>query len=430
MGIRTSFRRWLMADGGSDAPAAVAPGSGQLQDHGSFTVTSLMGGSGGSGLPMTESRVMSLPGVLRALEVLTGLFAMTPMVYYRRTSTGKVRAENSPLYAIFHDRPNQTQSAFLFKEVLLGDMLLSGAFGAYVHRDDAYRPAALSRLAPPIGVLQSWDERDGAELFYDVRLPNGRQRRLSRTDCWHVPGFSRDGLVGLRRLQLLADTFDSAISANEFATRFWENNAQPTTVLTTKGRIEKPAKESIKSDWQALFGGSRRAGGVAVLDQELTPSFHAHDNKASQHIETRQFGVVEVARAFGVPPHVLFELSRATFSNIEQQSLELILFSMMAHYERVAGAATHFFAEPGHFFEFMPDALLKGDLKSRYEAYKMGIEAGILSPNEARRKDNMNDREGGDEYRVGSGSQIEGQQPAPAPDAPPAPPAPPEEEDE
>lgn len=380
-------------------------------------------GQVGTGAAIGEKAALSVPAVLRALEVLCGVFAMTPLVYYRRLPDGgKERATSSPLYTLFHDRPNPTQSIFAFKEVLLGDLLMQGKFASFIHRDPLYRPAALTRLTPfGFAVSQQWDRTDGHELFFDASLPDGTRQRLTRNDCWYVPGFSRDGLLGVERLKLVGDTIAAAAATSEFAHRFWVNNAQPSTILTAKGKIEGPAKEQIKSDWRARFGGVRNAGGVAVLDQEMDAKFLAHDNKASQFIETRAFYVLEIARAWGVPPHLLFELGRATFSNIEQQSLDFIQYCMLSHYERIASAATHAFAEPDHFFEFLPDALLKGDLKSRYDAYAIGVDKGVLSPNEVRRKENMNDRDGGDEYRVGSGSTVEGQQPSSPPPAPPPP---------
>lgn len=410
------------------APAPVAAGDG-LNDPGGFTVLNLLGGNG-SGAPMGESRAMSTPAVLRALEVLCGLYAMTPVHYYRSTPSGKERVDDAPQAKMFLTSANAVQPAFLIKELMLGDMLMRGRFGAYIHRDPLYRPKALSRLVPDgIAPVQHWDRADGLEMFYDAQLPDGSRDRLTRNDIWFVPGFSRDGLVGIDRLKLLADTFESATATSEFARRFWENNAQPSTVLTTKARVEQAEKTRIRTDWMQRFSGPRNAGSVAVLDQEMDAKFLAHDNKASQFIETRSFSVVEVSRAFGVPPHVLFELSRATFSNIEHQSLELYLYSMMGHFERAAAHMTHQFAADGHYFEFLPEAMLKGDILTRYQAYAIAIDKGILNPNAVRRKENMNDREGGDEYRVGSGSQLEGDAAVrPADHRPPAPPEPEEDE--
>ncbi len=411
----------------------ITAGTDGLNDPGGFTVLNLLGPTG-AGAPRGESEVMSLPAVLRALEVLCGLFAMTPLHYYRREGGGKVRVDDAPQAVIFNARPNDVQSHYLFKEVMLGDLLMRGKFGAWIHRDPLYRPSALTRI-DPIGIsspVTHWSKADGLEVFYDTSLPDGSRERLSRNDLWFVPGFSRDGLVGVDRMKLLADTFEAAAATSAYAARFWQNNAQPSTILTAKTKIEAAEKGRIKTDWTNRFSGPRNAGSVAVLDQEMDAKFLAHDNKAAQYIETRSFYVVETARCLGVPPHILFELSRATFSNIEQQSLELYMYTMLGHFERVAAAVTHQFAQPGHFFEFLPDAILKSDIKARYEAYSIAVDKGILNPNEVRRRENLNDREGGDEYRVGSGSQIEGQEPASAPPVdhrPPAPPAPSEDED-
>ncbi len=411
-------------------PSASAPepvieaGADGLNDTGGFTVLNLLGA--GRGAPTGEQDAMSSPAVLRALEVLTALFAMAPLIYYRRQGEGKIRVDDAPQAVMLRTRSNDVQNAFLFKELLLGDLIMTGRFGGYIHRDRLYRPEKLTRVDPHgIAPAQSWSKADGLEVFYDTQLPDGSRERLTRNDLWYIPGFSRNGLVGIDRLRILQDTFQAAAATSAFAARFWENNAQPSTILTAKAKMDAPVKAEIKRDWQTRFSGARNAGAVAVLDQEMDAKFLAHDNAKSQYIEVRAFYVVEIARAFGVPPHIVFELSRATFSNIEQQSLELILYSMLGHFERVAAAATHQFAEDGHFFEFMPDALLKGDIKSRYEAYGTAIDKGILNPNEVRRRENLNDREGGDEYRVGSGSQVEGQQPAePIDHRPPADPAP------
>lgn len=423
---RAAILAWRSPGAGAGRIGAMADG---LNDVGGFTVMNLLG-RGGRGTPASEARAMSVPAVLRALEVLCGLFAMTPCHYYRKTEDGKVRVDNAPQAQMMLTSANAVQPAFLIKELMLGDLLMRGRFGSYIHRDRLYRPWRLTRLLPDaITPLQHWDKADGLEMFFDAQLPDGTRERLTRNDLWFVPGFSRDGLVGVDRLALLADSFEAAASTNEFAARFWDNNAQPSTVLTTKAKIGPEEKLKIRNDWQDRFRGPRNAGSTAVLDQEMKAEFLSHNNKDAQYIETRAFSVVEVARAFGVPPHVLFELSRATFSNIEQQSLELYLYSMLSHFGRAEAHLNHSFAQRGCFFEFKPEALLRGDLKSRYEAYAIGVDKGILSPDEVRDMENRNKRPGGDKFRVGSGSTVEGEEPAQPDRAPPAPAPDPEEEE-
>lgn len=419
MGFRSAVRALFSDNQAAPAtatpePAAPGPSASTdgLNDTAGWSVTALLGRTGGRA-PITERTALTFPAAWRALEILTGVFAMTPLIYYRQLpDDGKERATTSPLYKIFKSSPNATQSDFAFKEVLLGDLLLAGKFVSFTHRDDLFQTTALTRLDPyGASVNQSWDKRDGTELFYDVTLPDGARERLTRADIWHVAGFSRDGLAGLDRIQFMKDALASGVATSEFAARFWENNAQPATVLTAKGKVAPEDKEKYRADWKRLFRGPKNAGEVAVTDQDMDVKFLQVDNKASQYVESRTFSVLEVARAFGVPPHLLFELSRATFSNIDQQSLEFIIYCMGPHYARVAAAATQHFAEDGHFFEFLPEALLKGDIKTRFEAYGIAIDKGIYNPNEVRSMENRNKREGGDEYRLGSGSTVEGAAP-------------------
>ena len=180
MDLRASLARWLGGTQHASASAAGGPAaSSELTDPDSATFWALSGTSGGSRVAVNERTAMSLPAVLHALEILTGVFAMTPMIYYRREADGKVRAETSPLFALFHDRPNEAQSIFLFKEVILGDMLMAGCFANFVHRDGMFRPKALSRLDPRmVHPAKFWDRQDGLELFYDAQLPDGSSGRF------------------------------------------------------------------------------------------------------------------------------------------------------------------------------------------------------------------------------------------------------------
>ena len=417
MGLIADLRTWLAGDWRrASAPVASiqASAGNDLNGTGDFGggwQTIFSGTAEGTFGKIGVRDAMSLPAVLRAAETLSGVFAMTPIKYYRRTPSGPVPAEDSPLYRLFHDRPNDVQSPFLFKEVALGDMLFAGRFAPFVHRDERFQPHMLSRLDPyRIRLATSWSEADGQEVFYDAALPDGSQRRLTRAECWYVPGFSRDGLTGFDRIALMQTALDGARATSNFASRYWSNMARPDVALVIPGKADRDAKRKMRDDWQALYGNANY-GAPAVVDQGVTVQELKGANRDAQFIEARQFGVLEVARAFGVPPHLLFELSRATFSNIEQQSLEFIIYCMGPHYARFQEAATFYFAEPGHYFEFVPEALLKGDIKSRYEAYGVAIDKGIMNPNTVRRKENMPDRDGGDTYRMGSGSTIEGATP-------------------
>jgi HK97 family phage portal protein len=336
--------------------------------------------------------MIGLPAVRQALRIMTGVFAMTPLLYYRTGAKGKERAEGHPLYKLFKLAPNPAQTAFAFKETMLADILLSHGSVAYVSRNFRQDPTALTRLDPNTTIVRSHFSREsGSELFFDATLPDGDRGRFDASEVWYVPGFSRDGVAGLHGMTAMRESLGGALATQEYANRFFANGAVVPTVLQSDQKISPEAKAQIKADWKARQAGVANAHDTAVLDGGLKLQQLATDNEKSQMIETRTFNVFDVARLFGIPPHLLFELSKATFSNIEQQSLEFIIYHMGPHYERVAQSATKSFADDGFYFEFLTDALLKGDVAARWAAYKAAREIGVLNADEIRSRENLNE---------------------------------------
>lgn len=368
-----------------------------------------------AGVLVNERTTLSLAAVMQALRVLSGVFAMTPLHYYRRTASGRERADDDPMWALLHDQPNRTQSAFAFKELLLADILLTGNFYAYVSRDSRMRPVALTRIKPGnVTVHEYFDRATGIELFYDATLPDKSHERFAARDIWHIAGPTRDGEVGLNPLAYMRDAFGGIIATQDYTSRYWANNARPPIQLHTEQRMPQEAKDRLRADWRSRFSGLD-GDAIAVLDQGLKADFLSFDHQESQLIETRQFQLGEVARAFGVPPHLIFDLTRSTNNNIEHQSLEFVTYHMGPHYDRVASAAARQFAAPGHYFEFMTDALVKGDIKTRWEAYRIQRETGVYNANEIRRRENENDIPGaaGTEYLRPANMTIAGTPPEP-----------------
>lgn len=370
-----------------------------------------VGGMSKAGVRVTESTALSIPATLQALRILSGVFAMTPLHMYRRTHEGRSRAEDRPEELLLSRQPNSHQSAFDFFELMMTDLLLTGNFFAYVSVNRRGEPVALTRLKPgSVVVAEFFDREVGQVLFYDATLPDGTSQRFAARDIWHVKGMSRDGLIGLNPIRFARDAIGGAIATGDHAARFWNKGGRPSTVLTTKAKVAPADRAAIRSDWNKLYSGPEGES-VAVLDQDLTAMFLTHDLKSNQYIETRQFQVVDLARVWGVPPHLIFDLSRATFGNIEQQSLEFVIYHLGPHYTRVAQAATRQFAPLGFYFEHLTDALVKGDLKSRMEAYWLQRQMGMANGNELRRRENQNDipGEAGTEYWRPANMAVAGQ---------------------
>lgn len=369
------------------------------------------GGISKAGVRVTEGTALSIPATLQALRILSGVFAMTPLHMYRNTEQGRERAAERAEELLLSRQPNTHQSAFDFFELMMQDILLTGNFYAYVSRDFRGNPSALTRLKPSsVVVAEFFDRAEGQILFYDATLPDGSSERFASRDIWHVKGMSRDGLCGLNPIRFARDAIGGAIATGDHAARFWEKGGRPSTVLTTSNKVSPADKMKIRGDWTNLYAGPD-GDMIAVLDQDLKAEFLTHDLKSNQYLETRQFQVVDLARVWGVPPHLIFDLSKATFGNIEQQSLEFVIYHLGPHYARVAQAATRQFAPLGFYFEHITDALVKGDLKSRMEAYWLQRQMGIANADELRARENQNKIPGdaGSEYWRPANMAVAGQ---------------------
>ena len=313
---------------------------------------------------------------------------MTPLHHYEKTDAGRIEDGMSAAAKLFKGSPNSHQTSFAFMELLLADILLSGDFFAYVSRRANGEAVAMTRLKPGhCTIAEYFDRTEGTTLFYDATLPDGSRERFPSRDIFHVPGFSRNGVNGLNPVQYAKDALGGAISTSDHAARFWNKGGRPSTVLSTQEKVSSEDKRRIRTDWNSLYSGPD-GDAVAVLDQDLKAAFLSHDLKASQFLETRQFQVVDLARIWGVPPHLIFDLSKATFGNIEQQSLEFVIYHLGPHYVRVAQAASKCFAREGFYFEHVTDALVRGDLKSRMEAYWLQRQMGMVNGDELRTYEN------------------------------------------
>lgn len=369
------------------------------------------GGVSKTGARVNETTALSIPATLQALRILTGVFAMTPLHYYQRSQQGRLLADSKPEGRLFTKSPNSHQTPFAFMELLMADVMLSGNFYAYRSRNARGQTVALTRLkAGTVLVAEYFDRSEGTILFYDATLPDGTRERFSGRDIFHVPGFSRDGLQGLNPIAYARDALGGAISTSDHTSKFWNKGGRPSTVLSTEQKVGTTDKARIRADWQNLYSGPD-GDMIAVLDQDLKAAFLSHDMRSSQFIETRQFQVVDLARVWGVPPHLIFDLSKATFGNIEQQSLEFVIYHLGPHYARVAQAVSRAFAEDDHYFEHLTDALVKGDLKSRMEAYWLQRQMGMVNGSELRRRENLTDIPGpaGSDYWMPGNMLVAGQ---------------------
>jgi HK97 family phage portal protein len=245
-------------------------------------------------------------------------------------------------------------------------------------------------------------EGSNYELFYKVRFPNKSEVIYPGELVFHLRGLSLDGLVGVSPITYHRETIGMAMAAQKYGAGFFANSAQPTGILQAPSLLSKEAASAIRASWDRNFNDNKR--NYAILDQGMTWTAMGMSNTDAQYLETRNMQIREICRIYRVPPHKIQDLTNATFSNIEHQGLEYVtdcLSSIAVNWEQTLWRELLSMDErKDYFFEFMLDALTRGDLAARYAAYATGRNWGWLSANDVRAIENMNPIEDGDDYLV------------------------------
>ena len=351
-----------------------------------------------SGARVSADSAMRLSAVYACVRILSETLAMLPFVLYRqRPDGGKDRITDHWLYTLLAKRPNRWQNAFEWREMMQGHLALRGnAYNQIISNSRG----EIAELIPVHPDKISIELLDNGDYRYRVTDRQGTSRPVPRGEIWHLKGLSSDGLLGLSPIELARENFGMALAAQDYGARFFANDAKPTGgwVEFPGSFKDKTAKEVFRENFQSAQAGANR-GKMLVLENGMKYHEVGVTNKDAQFLELRKFQITDVARVFRVPPHMIADLDRATFSNIEHQSLEFIMHTMTPWAERWEAAieADLLFDEEGLEVEFDFANLLRGDRAARAAYYHSGILDGWLTRNEARVAENMNPLDGLDE---------------------------------
>ena len=371
--------------------------------------TFYMGGST-SGKPVNERSAMQMTAVYSCVRILAEAVAGLPLHLYRYTeSGGKEKAIDHPLYLLLHDEPNPEMSSFVFRETLMTHLLLWGNAYAQIIRNGKNEVIALYPLMPN---KMSVDRDEHGQLYYTYQRSNdevatmeGSSVVLKPSEVLHIPGLGFDGLVGYSPIAMAKNAIGMAIACEEYGAKFFANGAQPGGVLEHPGTIKDPQR--VRESWQRSFGGSGNANKIAVLEEGMKYTPIAISPEQAQFLETRKFQINEIARIFRVPPHMVGDLEKSSFSNIEQQSLEFVKYTLDPWVIRWEQSIMRSLLTPEekktYYAKFNLDGLLRGDYQSRMNGYAIGRQNGWMSANDIRELENL-DRipadEGGDLYLI------------------------------
>jgi len=345
-----------------------------------------------TGITVTNGKAMTLSAVYACVRILAESLASLPCVVYERLPRGKQRALQHPVYQLLHNRPNPEMTPLQFIETLQGHVGLTGNAYAEIEWNGRGQPIALWPITPDRVAVR---RVNGAKQFM-VNLPDGSNVILKSGDMLHIPGFGYDGLVGYSPIGLMKQTLSVGMAAEEFGARFFGNGSRPGGLLTMAPgqKLSNEARTRLKAAWEQAQGGLSNAHRVAILEEGLTWQKTQIDPDDAQFLETRNFQVTEICRIFRVPPHMIAQLDKATFSNIEQQSIEFVTHSIRPWAVRWEQALNfELFSEQAqgqYFTKFLMDSLLRGDTASRYAAYAVGRNGGWLSANDIRELEDMN----------------------------------------
>lgn len=387
----------LLGRGAAAAPARIEPSlraspenpATSLSNPDAWFVNWASGGPTAAGPAINERTALNIIAVTAAARRIAQTVASLPLILYRRSDDDRVRAANHPLHWLLHNQPNPEMTAFEYWEMAAGHVELWGNHVAEIERDGAGRAAALWPITPG-----TWRVgRHQGRKFFVVTLPEGGEVVLPAADVLHIPGWRFDGLVGLSTVGLAREALGLTAALQEYGARYFANNGRAATVLEHPGKLSQPAQEQIIAAWNAKMTGLGNAHRTAILAEGMKATFNTVPNEDAQFLESRRFQVREIARMFLLPPHMLGDYEGMSLSNFEQQALDFVVHSIRPRLvrieQRVNMQLVPASAQGSLFAEFLADALLRADTKSRFEAYGLGIQWGVLKPGEARARENL-----------------------------------------
>lgn len=391
-----------------------------------------------SGKPVNETTAMQTTAVYACVRILSEAVASLPVHVYRyREDGGKEKVIDHPLYQVLHDEPNPEMTSFVFRETLMSHLLIWGNAYAQIIRDGAGRVLALYPLLPNKMDVQ---RDDRGEIYYvysrsSDENPNFKEYgdiQLKKEDVLHIPGLGFDGLIGYSPIAMAKNAVGMTLACEEYGASFFANGANPGGVLEHPGVLKDPAK--VRESWNAVYRGSNNAHKIAVLEEGMKYQQIGIPPEEAQFLETRKFQINEIARLYRIPPHMIGDLDKSSFSNIEQQSLEFVKYTLdpwVIRWEQGLQKALLLPGEKGKYFiKLNVDGLLRGDYQSRMQGYSIGRQNGWYSTNDIREMEDLNplsDEEGGNLYLIngnmcklsdagifaGRGSKQETQEPVP-----------------
>jgi HK97 family phage portal protein len=342
-----------------------------------------------------SDKALTLTAVWCAIRLLAESVSSLPISVYTKQANGdKLEDTKSPIYNLVKFKPNYYQNKITFFEFIMLSICTEGNSYVQIVRNNSGTPVQLICIDPSnVTVVVN-----NNELFYQI--DGGAV--LDSSDVLHIKTITDDGVTGLSPIDQCAKALNWSVSLEEFGATFFSNGAKPSSILQTDRALSDTALQRLKTSFNNNYSKLKNSNSTIVLEEGLTFKPISISPEQAQFLSSRQFSIEEVARIFNVPPHMLKDLSKSSFNNIEMQSQEFVTYTLMPYITRIEQEMNLKLFRTNElgktFVEFNVNGLLRGDVKSRTEAYKTAITNGYMSINEVRQKENMNSIEGGDKH--------------------------------
>lgn len=348
-----------------------------------------------SGKAVNERSAMQMTAVYACVRILSESIACLPVHLYQYKESGsKEKALSHPLYKILHDEPNPEMTSFVFRETLMTHLLLYGNAYAQIIRNGKGQVIGLYPLMPN---RMTVDRDEHGHLYYQYQMQESDAQTMKAgtvtlrpSDVLHVPGLGFDGLVGYSPIAMAKNAIGLSIATEEYGAKFFANGATPGGLLEFPGTVKNP--DAIRESWNKGFSGSN-SHKIAILEEGMHYTPISISPNEAQFLETRKFQIDEIARIFRVPPHMVGDLEKSSFSNIEQQSLEYVKYTLepwIVRWEQALNRALLSDSEKAAYFvKFNVDGLLRGDYQSRMNGYATARQNGWMSANDIRELENL-----------------------------------------
>ena len=346
-----------------------------------------------SGVSVTASTALRVPAVLQAVRLISEAAGTTSCKLYVNVDDSKEAAKGHRAYKLVHDKANGWTSAGQLRTELTVDALLHGFGVAHVRRLSDGTPYEIHRLKP--GSVQRRTEDDG-EPYFIVTTADRRQVTLRYTDVIYLPGFTDGSLIGLGK-----EAIAVGMNLERHAAEFFGSGARPAVAITAGNASDEKKGANVTANVKKLFKQAMAEDRIVVLEGGADVEVLTMTSTDAQFIENRRFQIDEIARVFGVPPTMLFDLERGTWANSEEMARGFRQTCLQAWFERWQSAYAICLLsddeQTSHYVEFVSDDMQNTDVSVRTETLTKLIAARVMTPNEARGKLNMPSVPGGDE---------------------------------